>query len=307
MKPSHSQQRSKREAGHAPAAGSGCLILVATPIGNLGDITLRALDVLGRVDCVAAEDTRVTAALFARFGFSAPMLALHAHNERERAELVVERLSSGQSVALVTDAGTPGISDPGAVLIQRVRGAGFRIEPIPGPSALTAALSVSGIAAPPVTFQGFAPTKTRQRRALFERLARTRQTQVLFEAPHRIVDTLRDLAATFGGERRVTMARELTKRFETIEESTLAQAIAKLEADADQRRGEFVLIVAAAEAPDAACVDERSALTEDDARLFAILQRELPAARAAKLAAEFTGKPRAAFYALSASRNDYGS
>jgi len=274
------------------------LYVVATPIGNLGDITLRALDVLARVGCVAAEDTRVTAGMFARFGLSAPMVALHAHNERERAEVILERLAGGQSVALVTDAGTPGVSDPGMVLIGRVRAAGYRIEPIPGASALTAALSVSSIATLPVTFHGFPPAKARQRRALFDRLARAGETQVLFEAPHRIVGTLRELLAALGGARRITLARELTKRFETIHESTLDEAVAWLEADANQQRGEFVLVVSGANTGAAPASDASLPLSDDDARLFALLRCELPSSRAAKLAAEFTGKPRAAFYAL---------
>jgi 16S rRNA (cytidine1402-2'-O)-methyltransferase len=279
------------------------LYVVATPIGNLGDVTLRALDVLARVDCVAAEDTRVTAGLFAHFGFSAPMLALHAHNEHERADVVLARLAAGQSIALVTDAGTPGISDPGSALVARTRAAGYRIEPIPGPSALTAAVSVSAVATLPLTFHGFPPAKARQRQALFERLARAAETHVFFEAPHRIVDTLRDLTEAFGRERRITLARELTKRFETIHESTLADAVARLEGDEDQRRGEFVLVVAGA--PRSAA-DIGAALSDDDVRLFGALRRELPAARAAKVAAEFTGKPRAAFYALSGRDDDTG-
>jgi 16S rRNA (cytidine1402-2'-O)-methyltransferase len=280
------------------------LYVVATPIGNLGDITLRALEVLAAVDCVAAEDTRVTGGLFARFNLSAPMLALHAHNERERAELVVARLAAGESIALVTDAGTPGISDPGTVLVSCVRAAGHRIEPIPGASALTAALSVSSVATLPFTFHGFPPAKAGQRQALFERLARARESQVLFEAPHRIVETLNDLASAFGAARRITLARELTKRFETIRESTLAELISTLEADPAQRRGEFVLIVAGVQGETEGTM--ATALSDDDTRLFALLRRELSAARAAKLASEFTGRPRAAFYGLSADRDDRG-
>jgi 16S rRNA (cytidine1402-2'-O)-methyltransferase len=270
------------------------LYIVATPIGNLRDITLRALDVLGAVDCIAAEDTRITGVLLGHFGIAARTIALHAHNERQRAEVLVRLLADGKSVALVTDAGTPGLSDPGAELVGQVRRAGFAVEPIPGPSALTAALSVTGWPASPFTFHGFLPSRGAARAAALAAAKDATPAQIFFEAPHRIVEMLDDLRAAFGGERRITIAREVTKRFETIHESTLAAAIEWIGADADRRRGEFVLIVEGAPA----APREPGAPGPEDERLFRLLRAALPASRAAKLAAEITGKSRDDFYRM---------
>jgi 16S rRNA (cytidine1402-2'-O)-methyltransferase len=279
------------DAPFAPAPST--LYAVATPIGNLRDITLRAIDVLRAVDCIAAEDTRVSAVLLARFGIGVKTIALHAHNEKRQAGHVVALLGAGKSVALVTDAGTPGLSDPGAELVARVREAGFAVEPIPGPSALTAALSVTGWAAIPFTFNGFLPPRSAARRTTLETLRDSPAAQVFFEAPHRIAATLADLAASFGGARRITIARELTKRFESVHETTLGEAVDWIAADDDRRRGEFVLIVDGAAARAA---DSDSAPTREDLRVLKLLRTEMSASRAAKLAAEITGKPRDAFY-----------
>jgi len=272
------------------------LYAVATPIGNLRDITLRALDVLRAVDCVAAEDTRVTGILLGHFGISVRTIALHAHNEKQQAERVVALLGEGKSVALVTDAGTPGLSDPGALLIARVRQAGFSIEPIPGPSALTAALSVTGWPAVPFAFNGFLPARSAARRRALELVRDSAQAQVFFETPHRIVEALEDIAAVLGGDRRITIARELTKRFESVHETTLALATEWIVADSDRQRGEFVLIVEGAAAPAPGAGDH--APGAEDMRVFNLLRAEMPASRAAKLAAEITGKSRDAFYRL---------
>ena len=274
----------------APAPST--LYAVATPIGNLRDITLRALDVLRGVDRIAAEDTRVSSGLLRHYGIATRLIALHEHNERAQAARIVALLQEGLSVALISDAGTPGISDPGAELVGIVRAAGFAVLPIPGPSALTAALSVTGWPALPFTFIGFLPPKAAARRAALDALADARSALVFYEAPHRIVATLEDFAACLGGARRITIGRELTKRFETVHETTLAGAALWVAEDPDRQRGEFVLVVegapaAAADAPDAA-----------DQRVLNLLLEELPASRAAKLAAEITGKPRRAFYAL---------
>jgi 16S rRNA (cytidine1402-2'-O)-methyltransferase len=274
----------------APAPST--LYAVATPIGNLRDITLRALDVLRGVDRIAAEDTRVSSGLLRHYGIATRLIALHAHNERAQAARIVAMLQEGLSVALISDAGTPGVSDPGAVLVAAVRSAGFVVLPIPGPSALTAALSVTGWPAVPFTFIGFLPPKAAARRTALDALCAAREALIFYEAPHRIVATLSDCAERLGGSRRITVGRELTKRFETVHESTLAGAALWVAEDADRQRGEFVLIVegappAAVDAPDAA-----------DLRVLNLLLGELPASRAAKLAAEITGKPRRAFYGL---------
>ena len=279
------------------------LYAVATPIGNLRDITLRALDVLGGVDCIAAEDTRVSGVLLAHFGIATRTIALHAHNEKQQAERVAGLLAEGKSVALITDAGTPGLSDPGAEVVAAVRRAGYAIEPIPGPSALTAALSVAGRATAPFTFNGFLPAKAGARNAALESLAGEGASQVFFEAPHRIEATIAGLAAAFGPGRRVTIARELTKRFESVHETTLGEAVAWLAEDADRRRGEFVLLVeGAVSAP-----HSDDAPSAADVRIFNLLRKEMSTSRAATLAADITKKPRAAFYRLAIDAEDEGA
>ena len=274
----------------APAPST--LYAVATPIGNLRDITLRALDVLRGVDRIAAEDTRVSSVLLRHYGISTRLIALHQHNERAQAARIVAWLREGLSVALIADAGTPGISDPGAELVAIVRAAGFAVLPIPGPSALTAALSVTGWAAVPFTFIGFLPARPATRRAALEALREVREALIFYEAPHRIIATLGDLAERLGESRRVTVGRELTKRFETVHESTLAGALHWVAEDADRQRGEFVLIVEGA----APVIDD--APRAADLHVFELLLRELPASRAARLAADITGKPRRFFYDL---------
>lgn len=272
----------------APAPAT--LYAVATPIGNLRDITLRALDVLRGVNRIAAEDTRVSATLLRHYGIATRLLALHEHNERTQAQRIIALLREGESIALISDAGTPGISDPGAQLVAAVRGAGFNVLPIPGASALTAALSVTGWAALPFTFVGFLPARAGGRRAALDDLRDSHAALIFYEAPHRIVAALGDLVERLGAGRRVTLGRELTKRFETVHESTLADTLEWLTADTDRQRGEFVLIVEGA-----AAVAERT-IDDADIRLLELLLRELPASRAARVAAEITGKPRSAFY-----------
>ncbi len=262
---------------------------MATPIGNLGDVTQRALETLRGVDVVAAEDTRVTRGLLSHFGISTRLAALHEHNEARAAEKVCEWLAQGKSVALVSDAGTPGVSDPGALLVDAVRKAGFPVVPIPGPSALTAALSASGIAADAVVFAGFLPARGAARRAKLEALAATSWAIVLFESPHRIEETLGDLHAALG-ERDVVVAREITKRFETITRLPLGGAAAWAAADEDRRRGELVLVLE----PRAAASTAR----EDPRRVLEILLAELPVKQAVALATRITGARRNEVYAL---------
>jgi 16S rRNA (cytidine1402-2'-O)-methyltransferase len=278
--------------GRAPAAEAepGTLYVVATPIGNLRDLTLRARDVLAEVDVIAAEDTRVTATLLARFGIPTRATAVHAHNEARRCADVVAWLAQGRSVALVTDAGTPGISDPGARVARAARDAGFRVVPVPGPSGLAAAVSAAGLEAERFVFVGFLPTSPKARRELLARLAPLPFAIVLYEAPHRVRDTVAELARTLTG-RDLVVAREITKAFETIARVPLVQADAWFAADANRERGEFVLIV---DAPPAQ--QEAPQVSEDVERWLAALAEERPPARAAKVAAAATGIARDVLY-----------
>jgi 16S rRNA (cytidine1402-2'-O)-methyltransferase len=277
------------------------LYVVATPVGNLRDITLRALDVLASVDVIAAEDTRVTAKLLARYGIATRMLSVHAHNERRRAAEIVSLLGAGKSVALVSDAGTPAVSDPGAALVHAVAEAGYAVVPVPGPSAVIAALSVSGIAAPQWLFCGFLPAAATARRAALTRFADYPGALVFYEAPHRIAATLDALVAILGPERGLVVAREMTKRFETIHRCRLGEAPAWLAADPDRARGEFVLIV---DAPAAAVQAVDNADAHD--RMLSALLAELPVAQAVRLAVKLTGAPRNRLYerALTLSKAD---
>jgi 16S rRNA (cytidine1402-2'-O)-methyltransferase len=267
------------------------LYVVATPLGNLRDVTLRALDVLASVDVIAAEDTRVTAKLLARHGITTRMLSLHAHNERRRAAEIVALLGAGKSVALVSDAGTPAVSDPGAELVHAVAEAGYAVVPVPGPSAVIAALSASGIAAPQWLFCGFLPAAATARRAALTRLSDYPGAIVFYEAPHRIAATLDALVAILGPERGLVVAREMTKRFETIHRCRLGEAPPWLAADPDRARGEFVLIV---DAPAAAMQAGDNADAHD--RMLNALLAELPVAQAVRLAVKLTGAPRNRLY-----------
>jgi len=259
------------------------LYVVATPIGNLGDITLRALDVLGAVGVVAAEDTRNTRHLLQHHGIGdAKLLALHQHNERAGAEKIVTLLQQGNSVALVTDAGTPAVSDPGALLIEAVRAAGFRVIPIPGASAAIAALSASGLVNPHFLFHGFLPNKSAARRAALQSLADLPCTLVFYEAPHRILECVTDLHAVFGDAREIVFARELTKLFESIHRCPLGTALAWLHSDPNNQRGEFVLLVSGA----APRNDDLDAQAE---RVLAVLLAGLPLKQAVGLAVQITG------------------
>lgn len=253
-------------------------------------MTLRALDVLGKVDVVAAEDTRVTRHLLEHYGIAARPLSLREHNEEAAGSRVVELLRAGKSVALVSDAGTPAISDPGARLVRRVRQAGFAVVPVPGPSALTAALSVAGMPQGPFLFYGFLPVQTGARVREIESLRALSVALVFYEAPHRVRETLADLAGVLGAERELVIARELTKLFETIHACRLGEALAWLDADPNRAKGEFVLIVQGA----AATGDPQA---EEGERVLAILLRELPVKQAVQLAVEITGAKRNALYA----------
>jgi 16S rRNA (cytidine1402-2'-O)-methyltransferase len=257
--------------------------VVATPIGNLQDISLRALDVLKTVDAIAAEDTRHTSHLLSHFAIQKKLIAVHEHNEQKSAQLLLERLQSGESIALVTDAGTPGISDPGAIVVDVLREAGVNVVPVPGASAVIAALSASGITATGFMFHGFLPASGSQRRKSLEDLKAYSCTLVFYEAPHRIIECVEDLAKVLGGERRVTIARELTKTFETFHRCALQDAKIWLESNPNQQRGEFVLLV------EAAIVIEEADISEDAERVLRLLLADLPLKQAVKLATEITG------------------
>ena len=216
---------------------------MATPLGNLGDITLRALDVLRRAAVVAAEDTRHTRRLLSHYHIQTEMIALHEHNESTGALAVAERLGRGEAVAYVTDAGTPGISDPGVLLVRRIREAGWPVVPVPGPSALITALSAAGVEAAQFVFYGFLPAKAGARQKTLAEAAQLAHTAVFYEAPHRLQETLADMAAAFGGEREITIARELTKMFEEVRRASLTELAAHYAAQAEVR-GEIVLVIA---------------------------------------------------------------
>lgn len=272
------------------------LYVVATPIGNLGDITLRALDVLKRVDLIAAEDTRVTGQLLATLGISKPLLSVREHNERQGAEKLAAKIAAGAAAAYVSDAGTPAISDPGAVLVRALREAGLAVIPVPGASAVTAALSVAGFAPGPWLFAGFLPPRQKARRDAILALKRQPAVLVFYEAPHRVRETLADLAVTLGGERRICIARELTKQFEETACMRLDETAGWLEASAYREKGEFVLMVEGAAAADDGLADAEHVLR--------VLAEELPASQAAKIAAKLTGRKKSELYDLLVQEHD---
>lgn len=257
------------------------LYIVATPIGNLNDITLRAIETLKGVDCIAAEDTRHTKRLLDALTISAKMVSLHEHNEFERADSVLEKVIQGGSVALVSDAGTPLISDPGSILVRKAKELGIKVVPVPGPSALIAGLSVSGADCRRFIFEGFLPVKSKARRDCLMRFEREDRTVVFYESPHRIVDTLSDFAGLYP-ERGLVLARELTKTFETVKRASVLEVQAFVEADANQQRGEFVLMLEGV---------EHELSTEDfefAKGLMAELVTELPPKKAAAIVSRVT-------------------
>jgi 16S rRNA (cytidine1402-2'-O)-methyltransferase len=270
-------------------AQPGVLYVVATPIGNMGDISARAREILAGVGVIAAEDTRHSGHLLRELGLERPLVSLHEHNERARTGELVARLLAGESVALVSDAGTPLISDPGNHFVRAAIDAGIVVSPVPGPCAAVAALSAAGLPGERFCFEGFLPSRAIARRRRLAELAAETRTLVIYEAPHRIVDSLRDLAAACGDSRRACVARELTKHFESFYRGGLGALAALAASDADMRRGECVVIVeGAAEAtPDAARIDET----------LAVLLKYLPASAAAAAAAELTGARRNEIYA----------
>jgi 16S rRNA (cytidine1402-2'-O)-methyltransferase len=267
----------------------GTLHVIATPIGNLRDLSPRALDTLRNVSAICAEDTRHTRQLLAHYGLERPLVALHEHNEEQLADKLVARLQAGESLGLVSDAGTPLVSDPGFRLVRAARAAGIAVSPVPGACAFVAALSVAGLPSDRLVFEGFLPAKGNARRERLAPLASETRTLAFYESAHRIEETLADMAAIFGAQRRAVIARELTKLFETVLDGTLEDLQARVAADANQRKGEFVVLV------EGAGEDEDARLAEGR-RLYAKLGEHLPPSTAAKLAAELSGAPRKALY-----------
>lgn len=267
----------------------GCLYVVATPIGNLSDISARARDVLAQADLICAEDTRHTRQLLHALGLDRPLLALHDHNESDRVQQVLAQLQSGKSIALVSDAGTPLISDPGYRIVRELRAAGIQISPIPGACAAIAALSIAGIASDRFSFEGFLPAKASARRERLQKLAGETRTLVFYESSHRIEESLADMLNAFGASREAVLARELTKLFETVLDGTIAGILEKVAADANQRKGEFVLIISGAPEDDDADLREGK-------RLYSKLVEYMKPSQAAKVAAEISGAPRKALY-----------
>jgi 16S rRNA (cytidine1402-2'-O)-methyltransferase len=267
---------------------AGRLYVVATPIGNLGDLSARARETLQSCAVIAAEDTRHTGVLLKAFGIQTPQLSLHDHNEQQRAGDIIERLRQGASVALVSDAGTPAISDPGFELVRAVAAAGFEIISIPGPCAAIAALSIGALPTDRFCFEGFLPARGAARRKRLQSLATEARTLVLYEAPHRVRETLEDCAAVFGAERGATVAREITKMHEMTYRGSLRELLERAESDPDFTRGEIVLIVAGA--PQTVTEDDRGADGHGGAldRALKILLAELPLKQAARLAAQIT-------------------
>ncbi|MCH4561661.1 16S rRNA (cytidine(1402)-2'-O)-methyltransferase [Halomonas sp. EGI 63088] len=270
----------------------GTLYVVATPIGNLEDLSPRAARVLGEVALIAAEDTRHSGRLLRHLGLSVPMLSLHEHNEAARVAQLDARLAGGDSIALISDAGTPLISDPGFVLVRELRARGRRIVPVPGPCALVAALSAAGLPTDRFLFQGFLPAKGGGRRGRLEALAGHEETLVFYESPHRIRDTLADLGTCLG-DRRLVLARELTKTFETFLDGTAAELLERLATDPDQARGEFVIMVAGAAPRD----DGDTAAVDADALLGAMLAEGVGVKQVAAVAARVLGGAKKTWYA----------
>ncbi|SFK97323.1 16S rRNA (cytidine(1402)-2'-O)-methyltransferase [Rhodanobacter glycinis] len=267
----------------------GCLWVVATPIGHRDDFSVRAIETLRSVSVIAAEDTRHSRPLLQHHNIATPLIALHEHNERDAVDAVVRRLLNGDSVALISDAGTPLISDPGFRLVRAARAAGIRCVPVPGACAAIAALSVAGLPSDRFVFEGFLPPKSAARRSRLQELAGEPRTLIFYESSHRVAESLADMRDVFGGEREAVLARELTKLFETVLGEPLIELAARVVADPDQQRGEHVIVVAGrGEEADAKLVEGR--------RVFAILREELPPAKAAKLAAAISGAPRKELY-----------
>lgn len=268
----------------------GSLYIVATPIGNMGDMTERAQKTLTDVDVIAVEDTRRSGQLLHNFEISTPMIAVHEHNERQICDSLLARIEKGESIALISDAGTPLLSDPGYFLVNQARERGISVVPIPGVSAVITALSVAGLPTDRFVFEGFLPAKSTARQQKLEKLKDDTRTVIFYEAPHRIVEMLKDCQRVLGGQRKVVLARELTKTFETVHGDVLDALIPWVEADENQRKGEFVVLV------HGAATREDTGVDAESERILLILLKNLPVKQAASLAANITGLKKNALY-----------
>jgi len=268
----------------------GSLYIVATPIGNMGDMTERAQQTLKDVDVIAVEDTRRSGQLLRHFEISTPMIAVHEHNERQICDSLLSRIEKGENIALISDAGTPLLSDPGYFLVNQAREREMSVVPIPGVSAVITALSVAGLPTDRFIFEGFLPAKSSARQQKLEKLKEDIRTVIFYEAPHRIVEMLKDCQAVFGDERKVVIARELTKTFETVHGDTLKNLVPWVEADENQKKGEFVVLLHGAVAR------EETGLDAESERILLILLKDLPVKQAAALAASITGLKKNALY-----------
>ncbi len=266
------------------------LYIVATPIGNLGDMTPRAVEVLQSVALIAAEDTRHSGRLMAHFNIKTPMISVHDHNERQRLQTILDKLSSGENIALISDAGTPLISDPGFYLVRGVRDAGFKVVPVPGCSAVITAMSAAGVATDRFIFEGFLPAKRTGRQQQLALIKSEERTVIFYESTHRIIETLNDMVEVLGADRYVVMARELTKTFETIHGDKVSDLLVWMEQDHHQQKGEFVLIVQGVEPK------KEEGLSADTLHVLDTLLEELPVKQAAALAAKLTGEKKNALY-----------
>lgn len=274
----------------------GTLYIVATPIGNLDDLSQRAIQTLRTVTRIAAEDTRHSRRLLDNFGIKTPCYSLHEHNEKQRTEQILLALEAGQSIALISDAGTPLISDPGYHLVDQARAKHIKIVPIPGPCALITALSASGLPTDRFLFAGFLPTKSTARKTHLQALQNEKCTLIFYESPHRILDSINDMLGVFGETRYSVVARELTKTFETIKSGTLGEIKAWLESDLDQQKGEFVILVHGSEESSNTNLQTRAI------QILDILLGELPVSQAVKLAAKITGEKKSWLYETALAR-----
>lgn len=285
-----SSEFQQSESEVTSAAAGGTLYIVATPIGNLDDVSARAVAVLSRVSLIAAEDTRHSGRLLQALGVETRMTALHDHNERDRADGLLQKLEQGHDVALISDAGTPLISDPGFVLVREARRRGLKVSPVPGPSAIIAALCAAGLPTDRFAFEGFLPAKKGARLALLDHLSTQAATLVFYESPHRILDTVEDIVQAMGSTRELVIARELTKTFETFYAGPASEVLQALHDDPHGSRGEFVVMIHGAEK------EAADAGMEEVDRLLKLLLTELPVKKAAKLVSEMTGKAKNDLY-----------
>lgn len=274
------------------------LYVVATPIGNLQDMSQRAVEVLKNAEVIAAEDTRHSARLMAHFNINTRLISVHDHNERQRIDSILDLLRAGNSVALISDAGTPLISDPGFVVVRAVREAGFKVVPVPGCAAFVAALSAAGLPSDRFAFEGFPPSKRNARQQYYLELAEESRTLIFYESPHRVLESLKDLSEAVGADRQVVVARELTKTFETIHSAPLAELIDWMAADHNQQKGEFVLLVHGKPKPETGVVDDHTQHVLD------VLLAELPVKQASALAAKITGVKKNLLYKMALEKAD---